>query len=62
MKKFILYGFSEDEILRIQKTVKFISSNIQYLTFDDSDFNRTLGDVIKDKNLILMVSIVVEKK
>ncbi|EIA27599.1 hypothetical protein SFB6_102G5, partial [Candidatus Arthromitus sp. SFB-co] len=24
MKKFILYGFSEDEILRIQKTVKFI--------------------------------------
>ncbi|EIA25644.1 hypothetical protein SFB6_097G5, partial [Candidatus Arthromitus sp. SFB-co] len=25
------------------------SSNIQYLTFDDSDFNRTLGDVIKDK-------------
>ena len=49
MKKFILYGFSEDEILRIQKTVKFISSNIQYLTFDDSDFNRTLGDVIKDK-------------
>ena len=49
MKKFILYGFLEDEILRIQKTVKFISSNIQYLTFDDSDFNRTVGDVIKDK-------------
>lgn len=49
MKKFILYGFLEDEILRMQKMVRFISNNIQYITFDDSDFNRILGDVIQDK-------------
>lgn len=49
MKKFILYGFLEDEILKMKNILKFVSNNIKYITFDDDDFDKTLGEVIENE-------------
>lgn len=48
MKKIIIYGFSKDDILKMQNIIKFISSNISYITVSDDDFDKTLNEVINE--------------
>ena len=49
MKKFLIYGFSEDEIIKMKNLVKFVSQNIKYITILDEDFEKKLLDVIENE-------------
>lgn len=48
MRSFVLYGFSSKEIESIKNTIRFISSNISYITVEDNDFDNTLQEVINE--------------
>lgn len=50
MKNFIIYGFTKDEILKMKNLIKFVSSNINYITICDEDFSKTLGEVIENNS------------
>ncbi len=48
MKNFVIYGFTKDEILKMKNLIRFVSSNINYITVCDEDFSKTLGEVIEN--------------
>lgn len=50
MKNCILYGFGVDEIQKIKNLFKFVSSNIEYVTILNCDFDKTLREVIENNN------------
>lgn len=49
LKNFIVYGFSEEEIKKMKNLINFVSRNIEYITIQNSDFEKTLGEVIENK-------------
>lgn len=48
MKNFVIYGFTKDEISKMKNLIRFVSSNINYITVCDEDFSKTLGEVIEN--------------
>ena len=62
MKNFVLYGFSENDIFKIQNIVRPISSSINYITINDNDFSKTLGEVISEKKFEFQKEFMISEK
>lgn len=52
MKNCLLYGFNIDEISKVKNLFKFVSSKIEYITILNSDFDKTLREVIENNNFV----------
>lgn len=62
MRSFIIYGFSQKEIESIKNLIRFISSNIKYITIEDGDFDKTLQDVIDEGKFSIDQEFVLEER
>lgn len=49
MKNFIIYGFTQEEVNKMKNLIRFVSRSIEYITIQNSDFEKTLGEVIENK-------------
>ena len=49
MKSFIIYGFTQDEVNKMKNLINFVSRSIEYITIQNTDFEKTLGEVIENK-------------
>lgn len=48
MKNFIIYGFDQNSILKMRNLIKFVNSNINYITIRDNDLTKKLSEVIEN--------------
>lgn len=62
MKKFLIYGFSENEIIKMKNLVKFVSQNIKYITILDEDFEKKLLDVIENEKFVFQDKFLLDEK
>ena len=62
MKRFIIYGFTNEEVSKMKNLIKFVSSNIEYINVENEDFNKTLGEVILEEKFNIQEKFILEEK
>ena len=49
LKRFIIYGFTLDEVSSMKKLVSFVSRSIEYITIQNNDFEVQLEEVVRNR-------------
>lgn len=62
MKRFIIYGFNNDEVSKMKNLIRFVSSDIEYVTVNNDDFNKTLGEVILNEKFNIEDQYILDEK